>query len=156
MKAYGGMEVPPTILDLGTMWSSLVSFAPWPLYPRYPLDRRLDWPRNRSGRCGWKKNLPLSGTERWMSNPQPVATPTELPWLVTVVQSPWHVVTNSILRNTNKFPFFIDTELDKGNIWNEVRLNKFNFKFRAEIAALHLLTLESPVVTIFTTCFNIL
>jgi hypothetical protein len=24
---------------------------------RYPLDRRLDWPQSRSGRCGEEKNL---------------------------------------------------------------------------------------------------
>jgi hypothetical protein len=36
----------------------VVSFTPLLLYPRgkipwYPLDRRLGWPRNQSGHCGY-------------------------------------------------------------------------------------------------------
>jgi hypothetical protein len=46
-----------TILVLGSRWWWVVSFTPRPLYsrgksPRYPLDRRLGGPQNRSGLCG--------------------------------------------------------------------------------------------------------
>jgi hypothetical protein len=52
-----------TVLDFDTRW--VVSFAPWPLYPRvksprYLLDMRLGGPQRRSGRCEENKNiLPL-------------------------------------------------------------------------------------------------
>jgi hypothetical protein len=35
----------------------VVSFTLWPLYPRYPLDRRLGGPQSRSGSCEEGKNL---------------------------------------------------------------------------------------------------
>jgi hypothetical protein len=43
--------------DLSTSWRSVVSFMPRPLYPRgksprYPLDRTMSGPQNRSGRRG--------------------------------------------------------------------------------------------------------
>jgi hypothetical protein len=46
------------ILNLGAIWSWVVSFMRWPQYPqekdpRYPLDRRMGKPQSRSGRCGW-------------------------------------------------------------------------------------------------------
>jgi hypothetical protein len=68
-----------TILVLGTRWRWVVSFTPRPLYsrgksPRYPLDRRLDGPQSRYGRCGGEKFLDLTenrtSTPR-SSNPQP-------------------------------------------------------------------------------------
>jgi hypothetical protein len=45
------------IPDLGTRWRWVVSFTSQPLWPRgkcprYPLDRRLGGPQNRSGRYG--------------------------------------------------------------------------------------------------------
>jgi hypothetical protein len=51
-----------TILDLCTRWRWVVNFTTRRLYPRlksprYPLDRRLDGPQSRSGRCRAKKNL---------------------------------------------------------------------------------------------------
>jgi hypothetical protein len=51
-----------TIRDLNTRWRWLVSFTPWPLYPRgkssrYRLDRRLGGPQSRSECCGEEKNL---------------------------------------------------------------------------------------------------
>jgi hypothetical protein len=33
-----------------------MSFTPRPLYPRYPLDRKLNGPQARSGRGGEEKN----------------------------------------------------------------------------------------------------
>jgi hypothetical protein len=55
-----------TIFDLGTRWSSVVSFVPRPLFQRgnshrYPLDGRLGGPQSRSGCCGTEKNLTFSG-----------------------------------------------------------------------------------------------
>jgi hypothetical protein len=63
-----------TILDLGTRWRWVVSLTPRPLYPRYPLDRRLGGPQSRSGRSGEEKNLlPLPEIEPRLSSPVPVA-----------------------------------------------------------------------------------
>jgi hypothetical protein len=57
IKTYwmsGGIA--PCILDLGTRRRWVVSFTPWPLYSRYPLDRRPAGPQSRSGRGGEEKN----------------------------------------------------------------------------------------------------
>jgi hypothetical protein len=64
MKTYWGSRgIAPGILDLGTRWRWVVSFAPWPLYPQgkspsYTLDRRLGGLQSRSGRGGEEKNSP--------------------------------------------------------------------------------------------------
>jgi hypothetical protein len=47
----------------------MVSFMPRPLYPRYPLDKRLGGPQNKPGRCGEEKNLAPAG------NPTPAVQP---------------------------------------------------------------------------------
>jgi hypothetical protein len=54
--------IDPRILDLGTSWRLVVSFAPRPLYPRgkspqYPLNRSLGGPKKRSGLHGEEKIL---------------------------------------------------------------------------------------------------
>jgi len=47
VEAYSGNEdIAPLILNLGPIWSLVVSLMPWPLYPQgksswYPLNRRL-------------------------------------------------------------------------------------------------------------------
>jgi hypothetical protein len=51
-----------TIFDVSTRWRWVVSFVPLLLHlrgnsPRYPLDRRLVGPQNRSGLCEEEKNL---------------------------------------------------------------------------------------------------
>jgi hypothetical protein len=62
MKAYWGSgRIAPLILNLSTAWRWVVSLTPRPLCvrwksPRYPLDRRLYRPRNRSERDGEVKN----------------------------------------------------------------------------------------------------
>jgi hypothetical protein len=66
------------ILDLGTRCRWMVSFKPWPLYPRrqsprYLLDRMLCGPQSRSGVK--KKFAPA---ENRISAVQPFAIPTEL------------------------------------------------------------------------------
>jgi hypothetical protein len=50
---------------------------PWDDVPRYPLDRRLRGPQNRSGRYGQEKTLPLPWIEPLQSSPQPVPVLTE-------------------------------------------------------------------------------
>jgi hypothetical protein len=60
-EVLGSGGTAPRILDLGSSWKWVVSFAPRPLYlqgksPRYPLDRRLGGPRSHSGRGGEEKN----------------------------------------------------------------------------------------------------
>jgi hypothetical protein len=78
------------IVDLDTNWSWVVSYTPRPLYlrgkwPRYPLDRRLDGPQNRPGRCGEEKNLALPKNQTRVL--QPVALRyTEWTILTTLLQ----------------------------------------------------------------------
>jgi hypothetical protein len=78
MKAYGGVDINPHFLDLGTSWRWVVSFTPRPLYPRgksprYPLDRRLGGPQGRSGRCG-ENSCPHRDLSSDPSVVQPVAS----------------------------------------------------------------------------------
>jgi hypothetical protein len=59
-----------TILDLCTRWRWVVSFTPWLFYPRgknprYPLDRILCGPQNRSGGCAEEKNLAPAGNSEF-------------------------------------------------------------------------------------------
>jgi hypothetical protein len=62
----------------------MVRFTPRPLSQRgksrrYPLDRMLGGPQNRSGRRGKEKILALTGFElRRSTSPKPVAIPTTL------------------------------------------------------------------------------
>jgi len=68
MQTYWGSgSIVPRILNFGTRWSWVVSFTTHPLYPQYPMDKRMGGPQNRSGSGGKeKKPLPLSGIEpRW-------------------------------------------------------------------------------------------
>jgi len=63
MKTYGGVEVAPRVLNLGTKWRWVVSLTPRPLYLRgksrcYPSDRRLGGPQRLSGRGGEEKKYP--------------------------------------------------------------------------------------------------
>jgi len=49
LRGSGGIA--PHILNLGNWWSRVVSFMPWPLYPRrkrprHQLDRRLGGPQS--------------------------------------------------------------------------------------------------------------
>jgi hypothetical protein len=46
-----------------------VSFTFLPLYPRYPLNRRLGGPHSRSGSCGEEKELAVPGIEPGHYNP---------------------------------------------------------------------------------------
>jgi hypothetical protein len=70
MKAYWGSGgIPPLILDIGTMWRSVVSFMPQPLYlqgksPWYTFSRRLGGPQSQSLPGSKEENsLPLQGLE---------------------------------------------------------------------------------------------
>jgi hypothetical protein len=59
----------PRILNLGTGWRWVVSFAPRQIYPRHPLDRSLGGPQNRSGRGREEKKSPRN----WIPVAQPIA-----------------------------------------------------------------------------------
>jgi hypothetical protein len=73
MKTCGNGCIDSRFLDLGTNWRWMVSFTPWPLYPRErapgPLDRRLRGPQSRAGLYGQVKILALTGTRN--STPRP-------------------------------------------------------------------------------------
>jgi hypothetical protein len=56
-----GISIYPSILHFDTNWRLVVSFTSRALYPRYPLDRRLDGTQNLSGWCGGK-NVASIGT----------------------------------------------------------------------------------------------
>jgi len=50
MKTYWGCGgIASRIRNLGTRWRWAVNFTPRPLYPQYPLDRKLGGPQSRSG-----------------------------------------------------------------------------------------------------------
>jgi hypothetical protein len=53
------------ILDLGTRWRYVVSFTPWPLYPRYHF---------RGGRVGPRGGLDAMGTRK--KSPAPIGNRT--------------------------------------------------------------------------------
>jgi hypothetical protein len=98
MKASGVCVcIDQRIIDLGTSWRWVVSFTPQPLYPRgrncrYPLDRRLGGPQNRSRRRGEEKNLVPTGTRAPTprpSSPQPLAIPTALSRLMSLKKTRW-------------------------------------------------------------------
>jgi hypothetical protein len=61
MKTWSGF-IDPCVFDMGSR-KLVTSFTPRPLYPRYPLDRRLGGPENQPG---WfkeeKKNLAPTAT----------------------------------------------------------------------------------------------
>jgi hypothetical protein len=63
----GGRCVDPRFLSFGISWKWVVSFPPLSLYtkgksPRYPLDKRLHGPQNRSGRNEEMTILDSTGT----------------------------------------------------------------------------------------------
>jgi hypothetical protein len=73
MKEYRGSRcIAPLILNFGIEWKWAVNCTPRPLYPRYPLNRRLGGAQERSGRIEKEKALlTLSGFEP--QTDQPVA-----------------------------------------------------------------------------------
>jgi hypothetical protein len=62
-----------TISDVDTRWTWVISFMPWPLYPR---ERRLGRSQSQSGQCEREKN-PLLGMELRSSSHRPVCMQTE-------------------------------------------------------------------------------
>jgi hypothetical protein len=74
-RHMGDWRYSSTILNLGNRWRWVVSFTPWPLYLRHPLDRRLGGPQRWSGCCGEEKNLVMPGIEPGQSIPLSVAIP---------------------------------------------------------------------------------
>jgi hypothetical protein len=92
MKTYGEWSYSSTILDLGTRWRSVVSFKPLPLYPRYPLDRRL------RPDAVEKTLLCMPKIEPRPSSPQPVAIPTELSRLLHYKPSSWKALVSTAFQ----------------------------------------------------------
>jgi hypothetical protein len=91
MKTYwGSVGIAPRIFNIGPRWRWVVSFTPWPLYPRrkspqYPVDRRLGGPQSRSWRGGEEKKIPsllLPGNDPVRPGCSLVSILTELPWLL--------------------------------------------------------------------------
>jgi hypothetical protein len=79
MNTYGGVAPPFLTSALGRgEWSASRSgrFTPRERAPRYPLDRRLGGPQNRSGRRG-EEQKPCTAGNRTRAV-QPVAIPTPL------------------------------------------------------------------------------
>jgi hypothetical protein len=74
IKTYcGSGGIAPRILNLCTRWKWVVSFTHRPLYPLYPLDRRLSGPQSRFGRFWEEKNSQfLPRIEPRSSNPLPI------------------------------------------------------------------------------------
>jgi hypothetical protein len=85
METYlGSGGIAPRIINLGTRWRWVVSSKPRPLYPqgkrpRYPLDRGLGGPRNRSGRGGEDKEIACWETNHELPARVLVPILTELP-----------------------------------------------------------------------------
>jgi hypothetical protein len=72
MKTFGRVDVSWPHIS----WKWVASFTPWPLYPRYPLYRRLGGPHSQSGWRGERKILDRTGTRTltpWSFSPLPVA-----------------------------------------------------------------------------------
>jgi hypothetical protein len=62
----------PHVLYLGIIWRWVVSFTPRPVYPRYPMDRRLGWPQSPCGRNEEVKILRTyrdSNSDPWVVQP---------------------------------------------------------------------------------------
>jgi len=74
MKASAGGATDTRSLNLGTRWKRVVSFTPWPLYPRekncgYPSNRRLDRPQSRYGGNGKEETQTQSKIQIFFSRP---------------------------------------------------------------------------------------
>jgi hypothetical protein len=73
--------------------------------PQVPLDRRLGGPQSQFGRCGEERNLlPLLGIEPRPSSLLPIATPTEISWLMRR-----RIMRKRRMKNNNlivQFPYF--------------------------------------------------
>jgi hypothetical protein len=75
MKTYVGVDVLIHVFLTLALVGGVLRFTTRPLYPRYPLDRRLGGPQNRSGRLGEeKKTAPTGNLNSDPSAVQPVAS----------------------------------------------------------------------------------
>jgi hypothetical protein len=113
MKTYGRVRqlTAPSILNLGTGWTLLVSFTPRPLYPRggrNPFDRRLGGPQSKSRHCGKVKscllfiNLTLLHEDIWGSG---VTAP---PFLISVLDgSGWAPSHPARFTSGGKSPWYL-------------------------------------------------
>jgi hypothetical protein len=81
-----------------TTWKWVVSFMPWPLYPRYPLYRRLGGPHSPSGWRGERKILDPTGTRTLTSRPS-----SPLPFAILTAHI---VITYEIIQRVYVHPGF--------------------------------------------------
>ena len=89
-RLVGEWNCPPLIINLGISGRWVVMFTRRPLYPRYPLDRRLGEPQSLPGHFRGKKNiLPLPGIKsRFFGCPDrsPVNIPTDVLLILTKIE----------------------------------------------------------------------
>jgi hypothetical protein len=126
-KHMGEWKYSSTFLDLGTRWRWVVSYTPLPLYPRYPLDRRLDGPQSPSGCCGERKILHC-----WESNQGRPARRLSLYWLSYSNSQPWEEgIKNKILKICRQWTEIIFCNLSSvqcsAESYIQVRVAGFNW-----------------------------
>jgi hypothetical protein len=89
MKTCGGSGcIDPRFLDLGTSWSWVVNFTPRQLYPPAPIVYEARWVPEQVLAAWRGEDLAPTGTRTPIprpSSPQPVATPTALSRLPTLL-----------------------------------------------------------------------
>jgi hypothetical protein len=142
MKKYlGSGGIAPSILDLGTRWSWVVSFTPRPLYlqgksPRYPLDRRLGGTQSRSGRGGEEKKFPAPTGNRTLEPRSSKFVFSSFLWSSWISFTCWTCVKrvgdSVLLRPFHMFPSFCLVILDSRNSIGRTRsshsYSPFSFK----------------------------
>jgi hypothetical protein len=96
------------ILELRTRWKWVVSFTPRPLYPLYPVNRRLGEPQSRSGPYGVEKNiLPLPRIEPRPTSPSPSLYQLSYPGSKKNTIQKYDSIENCILRFLNVGSFLV-------------------------------------------------
>jgi hypothetical protein len=115
MRKYEGLEVQLTILDLGTRWRPVVSFALRTLYlrlnrARYPLGSSLGGPHNWSGCCG-EKSCPFHE-----SNPAvQLESRRYTDW---AIPTPINSLRGTVNANSNDIVGFREPSLGYGTVYN--------------------------------------
>jgi hypothetical protein len=97
------------ILNLGTIWKSVGSFTSLPLYPQYPLDRRLGGPQSRCGRGGEEKNSFPSYSEN-SPNTVKASKSRKLGWAIHVNRK--NTDSKTAIENGVQLRDFVDTVMN--------------------------------------------
>jgi hypothetical protein len=117
---WGSGCMDPHFLDLGTSWRWVVSFTTRPLYPWYPLDRRLGGPQSRSGRCG-KNSWPYQDSNFDPSVIQPIA-------------SRYTDYAIPVPNTVSQYIVYMKLLLGPGKIFTTSRVGKLNWDFTVNVA----------------------